>query len=389
MTTPRARVPIVALLLLMALLLAPPSATFAAVPPMIVAGNAIVLEPDSGRVFFNRASTTALPPASLTKIMTALVALEHADPAQRITIVPEDLVGEASMGLRAGEQVSLTTLLYGLLLPSGNDAATAIARGVGARGGDASGAEGIARFVGWMNEAAARLNLPDTHYVNPHGLDAEGHRSSAADLARLTSIAWTNPTFARIFGSASYQGEGHGMRHGNRLIGQYDGVVGGKTGLTDGCGFCLITAATHGGHRLVVVVLQDTKEGAFADTVALLGWVYAQIDAEASTAAGPAPATAPIPATIPGASTAATPPPTTGDATRTPQATTSGAALPAYATSGSGITFGGGLPSEPLPFWEQYRALLIGALAFLCAYSIIHRLYNGATLSAARGNRRY
>ena len=69
------------------------------------------------------------------------------------------------------------------------------------------------------------------------------------------------------------------MRHGNRLIGQYDGVVGGKVGLTDGCGFCLVTAAEHAGHRLVVVVLRDTRDGAFADTVALLDWAYAQIDA--------------------------------------------------------------------------------------------------------------
>lgn len=265
--------------------------------PTITADNAIVLDPDSGRELFAQGSRARVAPASLTKIMTALVALEEADPARQITILPEDLIGEASMGLRAGERLSLETLLYGLMLPSGNDAAMAVARGVGARPGDRSGAAGVARFVGWMNEAATRIDLGDTQFANPHGLDADGHWSSAYDLARLTGFAWQQPTFARIFGSASYEGEGHALRHGNRLIGQYDGVAGGKTGLTDGCGFCLVTAATHAGHRLVVVVLRDTRAGAFADTTALLDWSYAQLDLLVQAVAQPPPTPAPIPAT--------------------------------------------------------------------------------------------
>ncbi|HEY8597193.1 MAG TPA: hypothetical protein VIL85_02110 [Thermomicrobiales bacterium] len=289
----RIRTILIATIATLLLVLTQPVVLLAA-PPPIAAKNAIVLDPDTNRELFARASRARVAPASLTKIMTALVAVQRADPARQVAILPEDLIGEATMGLRAGETVSLGTLLYGLLLPSGNDAAMAIARGVGARADDSSGAEGVARFVGWMNETAARLDLRDTHFVNPHGLDAEDHYSSAYDLARLTGAAWQQPTFARTFGSASYQGEGHVLRHGNRLIGQYDGVVGGKTGLTDGCGFCLVTTAQHAEHRLVVVVLRDTKEGAFADTAALLGWSYAQLEAPVPVAAPPPPTAIPV-----------------------------------------------------------------------------------------------
>jgi D-alanyl-D-alanine carboxypeptidase len=284
---------LVALIALLALFLTVAAPlTAAPLAPTITAGNAIVLDPDTKLALFERDSHERVAPASLTKVMTALVAIEEGDLAQQVTIAREDLIGEASMGLQVGERVSLETLLYGLLLPSGNDAAMAIARAVGTRPGDRSGAVSVARFTGWMNDAATRLELVDSRFVNPHGLDADGHYSSAFDLARLTGFAWQNPAFARIFGSASYQGEGHVLQHGNRLIGQYDGVVGGKTGLTDGCGFCLITAAQHAGHRLVVVVLRDTRAGAFTDTTALLGWSYGQV------AAGNAPAVAPPPSPV-------------------------------------------------------------------------------------------
>jgi D-alanyl-D-alanine carboxypeptidase len=283
------------------------AAPLAAAPlaPTIAAGNAIVLDPDTKLALFERDSHERVAPASLTKIMTALVAIEEGDLAQQVTIAREDLIGEASMGLQVGERVSLETLLYGLLLPSGNDAAMAIARAVGAQAGDRSGAVSVARFAGWMNDAAARLELVDSRFVNPHGLDADGHYSSAFDLARLTGFAWQNPAFARIFGSATYQGEGHVLQHGNRLIGQYDGVVGGKTGLTDGCGFCLITAAQHAGHRLVVVVLRDTRAGAFTDTTALLGWSYGQVASRSVPQPSPLPSAVPaVPTTVPVAANA-------------------------------------------------------------------------------------
>lgn len=337
--------------------------SISAAAPTVVAPHVIVLDPDTDQVLFERDSHARIAPASLTKVMTALVAIEHTDLGQAITVTGDDLVGEASMGLRAGEVVSLRTLLYGLLLPSGNDAAMAIARGVGAQPGNVAGPEGVARFVGWMNETATRLGLRDTHFVNPHGLDADDHYSSAYDLARLTGIAWRDPLFARIFGSPRYQAEGHALANSHRLIGSYDGVVGGKVGLTDGCGFCLITAAEHADRRLVVVVLRDTVAQAYADTTTLLTWTYDQLDAgllPSLVAALPptAPASPSSPKATPSASSAtpASPVPST------PQAATSSNVSSSF------------LPSTH-PEQDRLRPLAIAAFAALLACGLVRRLW--------------
>ena len=247
-------------------------------PPTVAAKHAEILDEATGRVLWEKNGRARIPIASVTKIMTALVALERADPAQPLTVAPGDLIGEASMGLRPGETLTLESLLHGLLIASGNDAALTIARGLGARGMGPAPADdaAVARFVGWMNERAAGLGLYDTRFANPHGLDEAGHYSSAYDLALLTARAWRQPLFARIFGTTSYQEAGRALRHGNRLIGRHEGVVGGKTGLTDGCGYCLMTAAERDGRRLVVVLLRDTKERWFEDTAGLLEWAYAE-----------------------------------------------------------------------------------------------------------------
>ncbi len=255
--------------------------------PTVAAANAAVLSATDGVVLFDRAMHDHVAPASLTKLMTALVALERGDPAQSFTVTQDDLIGEASMGLQAGEAVTLEVLLYGLLLPSGNDAAMTIARSLGAQQDDATPADGVARFVGWMNASAAGLGLRDTHFVNPHGFDEEGHYSSAYDLARLAARAWQQPLLARIWGSRGYTSAEHGMKHGNQLVGRYPGVVGGKTGFTDNCGFCLITAAEREGRRLVVVVLHDTHERWLDDTVGLIEYGFTQL------AMSPAPAPEP------------------------------------------------------------------------------------------------
>jgi D-alanyl-D-alanine carboxypeptidase (penicillin-binding protein 5/6) len=251
-------------------------AVAAAEPPSIVAGNAIVLAEPGPVVLLDRAMHEPVPPASLTKIMTAHVALQRGDLAQRLVVAPSDLVGQASMGLRAGETLTLEALLYGLLLPSGNDAAMTIARGLGARADDGSDSEAVARFVGWMNEEAARLGLRQTHFVNPHGLDRPGHVSSAADLARLTLVAAQDPRFVRIAGRPSAVAAGRGLRHGHPLVGQAPGVLAGKTGRTRGCRSCLMTLAERDGRRVVVVVLRSTREAVVDDTIALLAWGFTQ-----------------------------------------------------------------------------------------------------------------
>jgi D-alanyl-D-alanine carboxypeptidase (penicillin-binding protein 5/6) len=300
-------------------------AVAAAEPPSIVAGNAIVLAEPGPVVLLDRAMHEPVPPASLTKIMTAHVALQRGDLAQRLVVAPSDLVGQASMGLRAGETLTLEALLYGLLLPSGNDAAMTIARGLGARAGDGSDSAAVARFVGWMNEEAARPGLRQTHFVNPHGLDRPGHVSSAADLARLTLVAAQDPRFVRIAGRPSAIAAGRSLRHGHPLVGRTPGVLAGKTGRTRGCRSCLMTLAERDGRRVVVVVLRSTREAVVDDTTALLAWGFTQ------PLVTPTP-TAPPPTAPP--SPTATPPPT---ASLPPTATPPPVATPALAASASPV----------------------------------------------------
>src|SRR5438045_4853173 len=119
-----------------------------------------------------------LAPASTTKILTSILALEHGNIEDVITISPDDLVGESTMGLESGERQTVHNLLYGMLLPSGNDAAMTIARYLGSQAAAPDGTDPITRFVGMMNTRAAQLGLADSHFVNPHGLDADGHYSS-------------------------------------------------------------------------------------------------------------------------------------------------------------------------------------------------------------------
>ncbi|MCX7624046.1 MAG: hypothetical protein N2Z82_09915 [Thermomicrobium sp.] len=245
--------------------------------PDVVARHWVILDASDGRVVAERAAREPGAIASLTKVMTALVALERGDLERMVTIVPEDLVGESSAGLQAGQTVALRTLLYGLLLRSGNDAAMAIARAVGGSP-DREDPVARARFVGWMNEKAATLDLRDTRFRNPHGLDEPGHRSSALDLARLTRAALRDPRFVEIFGASEYQGEGFEWRHTNRLPERYPGVVGGKTGWTDEAGLCLIEVAERAGRTLIVVLTGSTFEAWYDDAARLLDYGWALVD---------------------------------------------------------------------------------------------------------------
>jgi len=263
---------VAALLPLLVLLATLPPHT-AAAHPAVQARTWIILDPTTGDVLDGQDPHLRTAMASLTKVMTALVALERGNLQQRVTIEPSDLVGESSAGLQAGETDSLTTLLYGLLLPSGNDAAMAIARAIGGSPTTDDPAA-RARFIGWMNDEATTLGLRDTHYVNPHGLDASGHFSSAYDLALITRAALAYPTFVQISGAASYDGDGHHYDHLNQLPKRYPGIIAGKTGWTDAAGLCLIEVAQRNGRQLIVVLLQSTADHWYGDAAALLdeGW---------------------------------------------------------------------------------------------------------------------
>jgi D-alanyl-D-alanine carboxypeptidase len=265
-----------------------PGAAFAQTPPdkpsepQISAESAIVIEYPSGRILYQKDAHHRMPPASLTKIMTAILALEYGNLNDVISIVPEDLAGESTMGLAAGEQQTLHDLMYGMLLPSGNDAAMAIARYLGSRVGTGTptNQDPVARFADMMNMRVSQLGLTDTHFITPHGLDTPGHYSTAYDLASLAWYALHIPTFNDIVKTVSYDAPGHSLLNTNEMLTRYDGADGIKTGWTDGCGLCLVTSATRGGHRLVSVVLNAPQW--YSDSSALLDYGFAALAATPS-----------------------------------------------------------------------------------------------------------
>lgn len=215
-------------------------------PPDVSAPALLLHDVDAGRTLYARAPDEPRPMASLTKLMTALLVLESGDLDARVTIQPDDLVGGASMGLAAGETLTVEELLWGLLIPSGNDAAMALARHVGGS---------VDAFVDMMNARAAEMGLTATAFKNPHGFDAEGHASSPADLLALTQADLAYPLFREIVATAETTVAGHPLRNTNQLLGLYPGANGVKTGTTPLAGQCLVASIERGGHQVLAIVL--------------------------------------------------------------------------------------------------------------------------------------
>jgi len=180
------------------------------------------------------------------------------------------------MGLHPGDELTLEAALYGLLLASGNDAAMVIARNLSALPGDTPEAA-VARFVRQMNLVAQRLGLEHTTFRNPHGLDEPGHLTTAHDLARLTRAVLQRPELRRILETPAYSDGTFSVRTTNRLLGNYPGLIGGKTGITDAAGYSLIEAAQRDGHTVIVVVLGSTHEAWYDDAVKLLDYGFEQL----------------------------------------------------------------------------------------------------------------
>lgn len=253
-------------------------ATTLPAPPPIHAAAAYLINPDTGAVYLAHNADAPLAMASTTKVMTAIVALSMSTLDKPIT-VQKDAIGLAdglasTAGLEAGETLTLHDLLYALMLPSGDDAAVAIADGV---------AGSQERFVAVMNAEAALLGLWHTHYNNVHGLDTPDHYTTARDLARLTTFAMRSPTFSRVVATAEYTVPETADHHQhtwittNELLTDYayPGVTGVKTGFTGNAGRCLVfTAARPYGH-LLGVLLNDPDNGTrFSDAKTLLDWGF-------------------------------------------------------------------------------------------------------------------
>jgi D-alanyl-D-alanine carboxypeptidase len=238
--------------------------------PVVSARAAVLLDAASGALLYGKNADERMQPASLTKMMTALVAIDRGRLDQRLTATEHVYVEPVVIGVDAGEVLSLEDLLYGLLVWSGNDAAVDIAEGL---------AGTMPRFAEWMNERAATLGMRNSHFITPHGLDVPGHYSTAEDLARLLAALMREPVLAKMVGTREYTIPGpplYKFRNSNPLLGVYDGVDGGKTGLTDGCGRCLAVTAVRGGHRVVAVVL-DSRDIA-RDARVLLDFAFANYE---------------------------------------------------------------------------------------------------------------
>ncbi len=251
-------------LLLAALLLSPPEPAERELPAL--SAECLVLAGPEGELLLEKNGQERRLVASTTKLMTALVALEHSKPEEELEI-PAVCCGieGSSMYLRAGEKYTVRELLTGLLLASGNDAAEALALYCG------GGSE--ARFVAWMNEKAAALGMEDSHFANPHGLDAPEHYGTAADLARLMAACLRNPTLAGILAldHASIREQSY-VNH-NKLLGSVPGCLGGKTGYTRAAGRCLVSAAERDGTRLICVTLNAPDD--WNDHRSLYDWGFA------------------------------------------------------------------------------------------------------------------
>lgn len=262
------------LILIMCLLLAvlvpvnPVSAENASVSTH--ARAAALIDVESGRLLYSSRGDEPMLIASLTKIMTAIVAIENGDLASKVKVGKNAFAKEgSSLYLKQGEEMLLEDMLYGLMLRSGNDAATAIAEHVG---GSEQG------FVYLMNAKAEELGLKNTHFANPHGLDAEGHYSSANDLAVLTAYALHNPVFKEIVGTQEktadnpYEKWDYKWANKNKMLRMYEGADGVKTGYTKKALRCLVSSATRGGQQLVAVTLNDGND--WNDHAALLNFGF-------------------------------------------------------------------------------------------------------------------
>lgn len=251
-------------------------------PPAVSARAAFVYDAGLGFVYYTKNADEELPQASTTKVMTALLTVEHGSLDQVVTVGADAqaLVRDDSsyMGLDAGEQLTLRDLLYGLVLPSGNDAAIAIADAIGGS---------VPNFVAMMNARAQELGLTHTHFVNPHGLGAPGHYTTARDLAILSGVAMQNPTLVTVTSTLRYHipktatHKAYDLVSGNDLLSgarlPYPGAIGVKPGYTGDAGYCQAFAAIRHGHLIVGAVLDEPSwQVRMVDMRTLLDWGFEQ-----------------------------------------------------------------------------------------------------------------
>jgi len=224
-------------------------------PPAVTAESVLMYDLATQKTLYEKNSTMKLPMASITKIMTAIIALENKKQDDSYYVKEEYLVGENSMGLTSGEVLTLNELLYGLILPSGNDAAETIA------GNFPTGRTG---FIKAMNKKVEALGLKDTHFTNPSGLQGDGDQyTTAYDLLVLTEYALENKTFKKVAETVTYEipetteHKAYTIQNETNLLTSYPGVKGVKTGYTPEAGLCLVTYLEYSEHKVIGVLLNS------------------------------------------------------------------------------------------------------------------------------------
>ena len=239
-------------------------------PPQVSAKSAALLDGTTGECLCEKHGDQRALIASTTKIMTGLLVCEAGDLDRTVT-VPETAAGTegSSMYLKSGETLTRRELLYGMMLHSGNDAALTLAISV-------SGSE--AAFVRQMNRRACALNLTQTHFANPHGLDSGENYSTALDLVRLAQAALQNEQFRAVVSTKTITCAGRTLTNHNKLLWRYDGCIGVKTGYTRHAGRILVSAAERGGRMLIAVTISDPDD--WRDHVSLLDYGFAVLGSD-------------------------------------------------------------------------------------------------------------
>lgn len=237
--------------------------------PILSAQGVIAVDIDSGITLYEKNPDTPLLPASTTKIVTALVSLDTYR-LNDVLIVPSGVnVDGQKMGLYPGEKMKFENLLSGLLIYSANDAAEALAK-------DYPG--GYDAFIAAMNQKAKELSMTNTHFDNPVGLDADGQQSTAKDLVRASEVAMRNPEFAKIVGTKNITitdesgKSSYNLENVNELLGTVPGVIGVKTGWTEGARENLVTYIVRDNHKVIIAILGS--EDRFGETKELIDWIF-------------------------------------------------------------------------------------------------------------------
>lgn len=248
--------------------------------PQITSGGAVLIEAETGAVLYEKNATERLYPASTTKLMTALLALENSALGETVTISHDAVydidVDSSRIWVDEGEQLSMEESLYALMLPSANDLAYAIAEHVGGSKGG---------FADMMNAKAKELGCVNTHFMNPHGLDEEEHYTCAADLAKITRPLLKNSSFLKISSSKNHEIPATNLCKDSRWVLNthlmirgsypYEGIIAGKTGHTDLAGANLVTCARRGNMTLIAVIMKAPDDTVLYDeTAALLDYGF-------------------------------------------------------------------------------------------------------------------